>query len=65
MIPVTKLSNQSIVINAELIKFVESTPDTLITLTTGDRVLVKESADEIIRRVIDYGRSLRRLLPPS
>ncbi|HVX84246.1 MAG TPA: flagellar FlbD family protein [Phycisphaerae bacterium] len=65
MIPVTKLSNQPVVINAELIKFVESTPDTLITLTTGDRVLVKESMDEIIRRAIDYGRSLRRLLPPS
>jgi flagellar protein FlbD len=65
MISVTKLSNAPVVINAELIKFIESTPDTLITLTTGDRVLVKESIDEIIRRTIDYGRSLRKFLPPT
>jgi flagellar protein FlbD len=65
MIPLTKLSNQSFVLNAELIKFVESTPDTMITLTTGDRMIVKESADEVIRRVIDYGRLLRRLIEPS
>lgn len=65
MIAVTKLSNQNVVLNAELIKFVESTPDTLITLTTGDRVLVKETMDEVIRRVIEYGRNLRRFLPPT
>lgn len=65
MIAVTKLSNQNVVLNAELIKFVESTPDTLITLTTGDRVLVKETMDEVIRRVVEYGRNLRRFLPPT
>lgn len=65
MIPLTKLSNQAFVLNAELIKFVESTPDTMITLTTGDRFIVKESTDEVIRRVIDYGRMLRRLIEPS
>ena len=65
MIPLTKLSNQAFVLNAELIKFIESTPDTMITLTTGDRFIVKESTDEVIRRVIDYGRMLRRLIEPS
>ena len=65
MIPLTKLSNQAFVLNAELIKFIESTPDTMITLTTGDRFIVKESADEVIRRVIDYGRMLRRLIEPT
>ncbi|HUO10175.1 MAG TPA: flagellar FlbD family protein [Phycisphaerae bacterium] len=65
MIPLTKLSNQPFVLNAELIKFIESTPDTMITLTTGDRMIVKESTDEVIRRVIDYGRLLRRLIEPS
>ncbi len=65
MIPLTKLSNQAFVLNAELIKFIESTPDTMITLTTGDRFIVKESSDEVIRRVIDYGRMLRRLIEPS
>lgn len=65
MIPLTKLNNQSFVVNAELIKFVESTPDTLLTLTTGERILVKEPTDEVIRRVVHYGRMLRRLLEPS
>ncbi len=65
MIPLTKLSNQSFVVNADLIKFIEATPDTLVTLTTGERILVKESTDEVIRRVVQYGRILRRLLEPS
>ena len=65
MIALTRLNNQPFVVNAELIKFVESTPDTLVTLTTGDRILVKEPADEVIRRVVHYGRMLRRLLEPS
>ncbi len=65
MIALTKLNNQPIVVNAELIKFIESTPDTMLTLTTGDRFIVKETTDEIIRRVVDYGRLLRRLLEPS
>ena len=65
MIPLTKLNNQHFVLNAELIKFIESTPDTLITMTTGDRVLVRESSDEVIKRAVQYGRMLRRLLEPS
>ena len=65
MIGLTKLNNQNFVVNADLIKFIESTPDTLLTLTTGERLLVKESSDEVIRRVVQYGRMLRRLLEPS
>ncbi len=65
MIGLTKLNNQSFVVNADPIKFVEATPDTLLTLTTGERILVKESTDEVIRRVVQYGRLLRRLAEPS
>jgi flagellar protein FlbD len=65
MIPLTKLNNTAFVLNAELIKFIESTPDTMITLTTGDRFIVKETSDEVIRRVIDHGRLLRRLIEPT
>jgi flagellar protein FlbD len=65
MITVTKLNNTQLVINAELVKFVESTPDTIITLTTNDRIMVKEAASEVVRRVIDYGRMLRRLIEPT
>jgi len=65
MIGLTKLNNQNFVVNADLIKFIESTPDTLVTLTTGERLLVKETSEEVIRRVVQYGRMLRRLLEPS
>ena len=65
MIALTRLNQQSFVLNADLIKFIESTPDTMITLTTGERMLVKESSEEVIRKVIDYGRMLRRLVEPT
>jgi flagellar protein FlbD len=65
MIGLTKLNNQNFVVNADLIKFIESTPDTLVTLTTGERILVKETSEEVIRRVVQYGRMLRRLLEPT
>lgn len=65
MISLTKLNNQTFVLNAELIKFIEATPDTMITLTTGDRFIVKEGSSDVIRKVIDYGRMLRRLIEPT
>ena len=65
MITVTRLNNSKLIVNAELIRFIESTPDTLITLTTDDKLMVRESADEVVRRCIEYGRLLRRLLPPT
>lgn len=59
MITATRLNGKSIVLNAELIKTVESTPDTLITLVNGDRLMVKESMDEIVRKAVEYGRQIR------
>ena len=59
MITVTRLNDQPLVLNAELIKTVESTPDTLITLINGDRMMVKESLDEIVRKAVEYGRQVR------
>ena len=57
MIKVTRLNGQLIVINADLIEFVEEIPDTIVSLTTGKKIMVKESADEIIDFVIHYKRS--------
>ncbi|HUV39156.1 MAG TPA: flagellar FlbD family protein [Planctomycetota bacterium] len=59
MIDVTRLDGRRMVINADLIKYVESTPDTIVTLTTGEKILVKQSARQVVERVIDYGRRLR------
>jgi flagellar protein FlbD len=59
MITVTRLNGKPVVVNAELIRFVEQTPDTLITLTSGDKLLVKETMEEVVRRAIEYARSIR------
>ncbi|KAE9637043.1 MAG: flagellar protein FlbD [Epulopiscium sp.] len=58
MIKVTRLNDTQIVINAELIEFVEETPDTVITMTTGRKIVVKETIDEIIGTVIQYKRKI-------
>ncbi|WP_068556105.1 flagellar FlbD family protein [Thermotalea metallivorans] len=58
MIQVTRLSGESYMVNGELIEFVEATPDTVITLTTGKKIVVKESVDEIVRRIIAYKQKI-------
>ena len=61
MIRVTRLGGRELVVNADLIRFVESTPDTIITLTGGDKLVVLESVDDVIRRCIEYGRACRSI----
>lgn len=58
MISVTRLNNQKFVLNADLIRTIEENPDTVITLTTGEHLVVLEKTEVIIRRVIDYQRHL-------
>ncbi len=57
MIRVTRLDGTPIVVNADLVQWIEETPDTMLTLTTGERLLVKESADEIVRRALEFKRA--------
>ena len=59
MITLTRLDKRVIVLNADLIKMVEATPDTIITLINGDTMLVQDSVDEVVRRAIDYQRQVR------
>lgn len=63
MIKVTRLNGKEFVVNAELIQYVEATPDTVITLVNHEKLVVKESIDEVVKRVVDYGRSLRTMVP--
>ena len=56
MIELRKLNDTAFVLNSDLIEFIEATPDTIITLTTGKKILVKESVDEVLKRVIKYRR---------
>ncbi len=62
MIKLTHLGGEPFVLNAELIRFVESRPDTFITLTSGERLIVAESMDDVLRLAVDYQRS-KYLIP--
>ena len=57
MIKLTQLAGETFLLNAELIKYVETRPDTIVTLTNGERLVVREPMDEVLRRAIDYQRS--------
>ncbi len=54
MIRVTKLNGEELVINDDLIEFVETTPDTIISLVDGKKIMVQESPDQIIERVAAF-----------
>ena len=61
MIRVTRINRVPLVLNSDLIEHVESTPDTVISLTNGQKFMVLESADEVIKRIIGFRRQI--LLP--
>lgn len=63
MIKVTRLNGKALVLNADLIQYLEETPDTVITLQNHDKVVVKEPVDEVIQRVIRYQREVRSFQP--
>jgi len=54
MIKLTRLDGEPFVLNAELIRYVERRPDTFITLTNGDRIVVHESMDDVVDRAVRY-----------
>lgn len=56
MIQLTRLNNNPLAVNSDLIKFVEQAPDTVITLVTGEKIVVRESTQEILDRVVEYRR---------
>lgn len=58
MIDVTKMNGGSITVNADLIETVEETPDTIITLTTGKKIIVKESRQEVKNLVKSYRKDI-------
>ena len=58
MIRLTRLNHVPIVLNADLIEHIEVTPDTVIVLTTGQRFMVLETADEVVERIVAFRRSI-------
>jgi flagellar protein FlbD len=58
MIQVTRLNHVPLVLNSDLIEHIEVTPDTIITLITGQKLVVLESSEEVVRRVVEFRRSI-------
>jgi flagellar protein FlbD len=56
MVHLTRLNRVPLVVNSDLIEHIEITPDTVIALTTGQKFMVLESADEVIERIVAFRR---------
>lgn len=64
MIQLTRLNSHPLVVNSDLIKFVEQAPDTVITLVNGDKIVVRESAQDVLERVVQFRRSVLQGIAP-
>jgi flagellar protein FlbD len=62
MIVLTKINNAPIGVNSDLIEYIEETPDTIITMTNSDKVVVQEGMAEVIERVVHYRRLISGLI---
>ena len=65
MIKLSRLGGEPFILNADLIRYVEARPDTFITLTTGDRMVVVETMDEVLRRAVAYQQTKHMIPPPA
>lgn len=58
MIQLTRLNNKPLIVNSDLIKFVEQAPDTVVTLISGEKIVVLEKPSEVLARIIAFRRSV-------
>jgi flagellar protein FlbD len=58
MILLTRLNNRPLVVNSDLIKFIENTPDTVITLVSGEKIVVLESVAEVLEEIVSFRRRI-------
>ena len=58
MIYLTRLNKVRVVVNSDLIKFVEDTPDTVVTLVSGEKLVVTETVEEVVEKIIRFRRQL-------
>lgn len=58
MVKLTRINDTEVVINSDLIEFIEALPDTIITLTNGQKIIVRESVDEVVELVKAYKRDI-------
>jgi len=62
MIVLTKINNAPIAVNSDLIEYIEETPDTIITMTNSDKVVVQEGMTKVIEKVVRYRRLISGLV---
>lgn len=60
MITLTRLNGKPFVVNAEKIRYVEQTPDTMVCCDNGEKLIVKETLQDVIRKAIEYSRLIRK-----
>lgn len=65
MIQLTRLNHDEITINSDLIECLEHTPDTLIKLTTGETMMVLESVEQVVKKVVEFKRRIYCTVPGS
>ena len=58
MIRLTRLGGQALYLNSDLIEFMEATPDTIIVMTSGKRVIVLEQVADVVKRIVEYRRRI-------
>lgn len=58
MVKLSRINGAEVTVNAELIETVEATPDTIVALTTGKRLMVVETIDQVVEKVMAYRRSI-------
>ena len=58
MILLTRLNNRPLVVNSDMIKFIENTPDTVITLVSGEKIVVRESVAEVMEEIVSFRRRI-------
>ncbi len=58
MIRLTRLGGQALYLNSDLIEFMEATPDTIIVMTSGKRVIVIEQVADVVKRIVEYRRRI-------
>jgi flagellar protein FlbD len=63
LIELSRLNGKKFILNCELIKMIEATPDTVITLTSGEKLMVKDQVDAVVERSTDYLKRLRQEPP--
>jgi uncharacterized protein YlzI (FlbEa/FlbD family) len=63
MIQLTRLNNHPLIINSDLVKLIENAPDTVLTLVTGEKIVVLESSDQVLERIVEFRRRVLSGLP--